>query len=93
MEHHRHSGSKTASIRIVQDDEAIRKSGRKVRDARRMAVRNSIQSSGVGIQGMRERISITGTMSIESDGSAPHARRIGEKVAGKNGPSRTLQRG
>jgi signal transduction histidine kinase len=69
---HRHSGSKTASIRIVQDDEAL---VLEVRDegggmpAERLSEIQS-RGSGVGIRGMRERVlQLSGTMSIESDGS------------------------
>jgi signal transduction histidine kinase len=68
---HRHSGTKTANIRIVQDDETL---VLEVRDeGRGMPERLSeIQSrgSGVGIRGMRERVlQLSGTMSIESDSS------------------------
>jgi signal transduction histidine kinase len=69
---HRHSGSKTASIRIVQDDETL---VLEVRDegggmpAERLSEIQS-RGSGVGIRGMRERVlQLSGTMSIESDGS------------------------
>jgi signal transduction histidine kinase len=69
---HRHSGSKTASIRIVQDDETL---VLEVQDegggmpAERLSEIQS-RGSGVGIRGMRERVlQLSGTMSIESDGS------------------------
>jgi signal transduction histidine kinase len=69
---HRHSGSKTASIRIVREDGGIvldvRDEGRGM-PAERLAEIQS-RGSGVGIRGMRERIlQLSGTMSIESDGS------------------------
>jgi signal transduction histidine kinase len=69
---HRHSGSKTASIRIVQDDEAlvleVRDEGRGMPAERLPEIQS--RGSGVGIRGMRERVlQFSGTMSIESDGS------------------------
>ncbi|MGB6675970.1 MAG: ATP-binding protein, partial [Terriglobales bacterium] len=61
-----------ASIRIVQDDGAlvleVRDEGRGM-PAERLSEIQSI-GSGVGIRGMRERVlQLSGTMSIESDGS------------------------
>jgi signal transduction histidine kinase len=69
---HRHSGSKTASIRIVCDDGAlvleIQDKGRGM-PAERLSETQS-RGSGVGIRGMRERaLKLSGKMSIESDGS------------------------
>jgi signal transduction histidine kinase len=69
---HRHSGSETASIRIVQDDEAIALEVRDKGEGMPVERLSEIQSrgSGVGIRGMRERVlQLSGTMSIESDGS------------------------
>jgi signal transduction histidine kinase len=69
---HRHSGSKTASIRIVQDDEAIALEVRDKGEGMPVERLSEIQSrgSGVGIRGMRERVlQLSGTISIESDGS------------------------
>jgi signal transduction histidine kinase len=68
---HRHSGSKTASIRIVRDDGAlvleVRDEGRGMTAERLSEIQS--RGSGVGIRGMRERIlQLSGTMSIESDG-------------------------
>jgi PAS domain S-box-containing protein len=69
---HRHSGSKTASIRIDRESNQItldiRDQGKGM-SSERMA---EIQSgrSGVGISGMRERLrQFEGTMNIESDSS------------------------
>ncbi len=67
---HRHSGSRTASIRVVQDEEAlvleVRDEGKGM-PAERLAEIQS-RGSGVGIRGMRERVlQLSGTMSIESD--------------------------
>ena len=70
---HRHSGSKTASIRIVRDGDGelileVRDEGNGM-SAERLA---EIQStgSGVGIRGMRERVlQFSGRMTIESNGS------------------------
>ena len=74
---HRHSGSKTAGIRIVRDDEAL---VLEVRDegggmpAERLSEIQS-RGSGVGIRGMRERVlQLSGTMSIESDRSGTQIR-------------------
>jgi len=69
---HRHSGSKTASIRIVRDDAAlvleVRDEGRGMPAERLSEIQS--RGSGVGIRGMRERtLQLSGTMSIESDGS------------------------
>jgi signal transduction histidine kinase len=69
---HRHSGSKTASIRIIRDDAAlvleIRDEGRGMPPERLAEIQS--RGSGVGIRGMRERtLQLSGTMSIESDGS------------------------
>jgi signal transduction histidine kinase len=69
---HRHSGSKTASIRIVQDDEAlvleVQDEGRGMSAERLSEIQ--LRGSGVGIRGMRERVlQLSGTMSIESDSS------------------------
>jgi len=69
---HRHSGSKTASIRIVRDDGAlvleVRDEGRGMPEERLSEIQS--RGSGVGIRGMRERtLQLSGTMTIESDGS------------------------
>jgi signal transduction histidine kinase len=69
---HRHSGSKTATIRIVRDDGAlvleVRDEGRGMPAERLSEIQST--GSGVGIRGMRERVlQFAGRMSIESDGS------------------------
>jgi signal transduction histidine kinase/PAS domain-containing protein len=69
---HRHSGSKTANIRIVHEDGAlvleVRDEGRGMPAERLSEIQS--RRSGVGIRGMRERtLQLSGTMSIESDGS------------------------
>jgi signal transduction histidine kinase len=69
---HRHSASKTASIRIVRDDEAllleVRDEGKGMPPERLSEIQS--RGSGVGIRGMRERtLQLSGTMSIESNGS------------------------
>jgi two-component system, NarL family, sensor kinase len=69
---HRHSGSKTASIRIVREDGEIaldvRDEGRGIRAERLSEIQS--RGSGVGMRGMRERIlQLSGTMRIQSDGS------------------------
>ncbi len=69
---HRHSGSKTASIRIVRDDGAlvleVQDEGKGMPAERLSEIQT--RGSGVGIRGMRERVlQLSGKMSIESDGS------------------------
>jgi len=69
---HRHSGSKTATIRIVRDDGAlvleVRDEGRGMPAERLSEIQST--GSGVGIRGMRERVlQFSGRMSIESDSS------------------------
>src|SRR5271166_1808374 len=69
---HRHSGSKTATIRIVRDDGAlvldVRDEGRGMLPERLSEIQST--GSGVGIRGMRERVlQFSGRMSIDSDGS------------------------
>jgi signal transduction histidine kinase len=69
---HRHSGSKTASIRVVRDEEAliltVRDEGGGMPPERLSEIQS--RGSGVGIRGMRERVlQLSGTMSIESDSS------------------------
>ena len=69
---HRHSGSKTASIRLVRDDGAlvleVRDEGKGMPAERLSEIQS--RGAGVGIRGMRERVlQLSGTMRIESDGS------------------------
>jgi signal transduction histidine kinase len=69
---HRHSGSKTASIKLARDSDAIvvevRDSGRGI-SAQKLAELQS-GGSGVGIRGMRERVrQLGGELNIDSDGS------------------------
>jgi signal transduction histidine kinase len=77
---HRHSGSKTASIRIVRDRDGelileIRDEGRGISPKRLSEVQTS--GSVVGIRGMRERIlQFSGRMSIESDSSGTRIRVV-----------------
>ncbi len=76
---HRHSGSKTAGIRIFRDDGAlvleVRDEGRGMRAERMSEIQSS--GSGVGIRGMRERaLQLSGTMSIESDASGTRIRVV-----------------
>jgi signal transduction histidine kinase len=64
---HRHSGSKTASIRIVREDGAleleVQDEGRGIPPERLPEIQ--LRGSGVGIRGMRERtLQLSGTMSI-----------------------------
>ncbi len=69
---HRHSGSKTAKIRMVREGDLltlnVQDQGKGMSPARLAEVHS--QGSGVGIRGMRERLrQFRGTLSIESDGS------------------------
>jgi signal transduction histidine kinase len=97
---HRHSGSKTASIRIVRDDEAlvleVRDEGRGMTAERLSEIQS--RGSGVGIRGMRERtLQLSGTMSIESDGSGtriyvsiPTPKTASRERMGSNEPLQTV---
>ena len=69
---HRHSESKTASIRIARESNQIsldiRDQGKGMPPARLAEIQSG--RSGVGIGGMRERLrQFEGTMNIESDSS------------------------
>lgn len=69
---HRHSESKTASIRIVRESNQIsleiKDQGKGMSPARLAEIQSG--RSGVGISGMRERLrQFEGTMDIESDGA------------------------
>ena len=69
---HRHSGSETATIRILRNPDAISveigDSGRGI-SAERLAEIQA-QRSGVGITGMRERVRhLKGTLDIQSNGN------------------------
>jgi two-component system, NarL family, sensor kinase len=96
---HRHSGSKTAGIRVVQDDEALLLEVRDEGGGMPAERLSEIQSrgSGVGIRGMRERVlQLSGTMSIESDGSGtrihvviPTPKTALREKAGSNEPLQT----
>ena len=76
---HRHSGSKTASIRVVSDEGAlvleVRDEGRGMPAERLSEIQS--KGSGVGIRGMRERVlQFSGTMSIESGDSGTRIRVV-----------------
>jgi PAS domain S-box-containing protein len=69
---HRHSGSKTALIRIERDENAVQvkveDNGRGMSPERLAAIQS--QGTGVGIRGMRERVRhFHGDLVIESDGT------------------------
>jgi len=67
---HRHSGSKTASIRVTREDDRV---SLEVQDRGRGIPRERLteiqtQGAGVGVQGMRERVrQFHGEMNIDSD--------------------------
>ncbi|HEX3354322.1 MAG TPA: response regulator [Terriglobales bacterium] len=70
---HRHSGSKTAFIRVLRDAGAVvvdvRDEGKGISPEKLAEIQTS-QGSGVGISGMRERIrQHNGTLNIQSDGA------------------------
>jgi PAS domain S-box-containing protein len=72
---HRHSESKTASIRIARESNLItldiRDQGKGMSGARLAEIHTGL--SGLGIRGMRERLNqFEGTLKIESDGSGTH---------------------
>lgn len=69
---HRHSGSPTAGIRIVQDEACLRveieDAGRGFPVEKESVFRSSAQS-GVGLRGMRERLrQLGGTLQVQSNG-------------------------
>jgi signal transduction histidine kinase len=69
---HRHSGSKTASIRLARNSDLIlvevQDSGRGISAQKLVELQSG--GSGVGIGGMRERVrQLGGEMNIDSDGS------------------------
>src|SRR5258708_39657231 len=69
---HRHSESKTASIRIARESNLItldiRDQGKGMSGARLVEIHSGV--SGLGVRGTRERLSqFERTLNIESDGS------------------------
>jgi PAS domain S-box-containing protein len=76
---HRHSGSKTALIRIEREENTARvmveDHGRGMSPERLVEIQS--QGTGVGIRGMRERVRhFRGDLVIESDGSGTRVRAI-----------------
>jgi signal transduction histidine kinase len=77
---HRHSGSKTAYIRIGRQDDTLRveiqDEGKGISPGRMAEIQS--RGSGVGIRGMRERLNqIHGTMTIQS---SPSGTRISATI-------------
>src|SRR5579872_3458893 len=69
---HRHSGSKTAIIRLARHEDTVslevRDEGKGISPERLAEIQSG--GSGVGIRGMRERVAqFSGTMNVESDSS------------------------
>jgi PAS domain S-box-containing protein len=99
---HRHSESKTASIRISRESKQItldiRDQGKGMSGARLAEIQSGL--SGVGIRGMRERLSqFEGTLNIESDSSGtrvfatiPTPKVASPKDASKVEPLKTAAR-
>jgi len=95
---HRHSGSKTAALRLARDEKMVtlevQDQGKGISPERLSEIQAG--GSGVGIRGMRERIAqFSGTMTLESDGSGTRiyvAIPIPKSVAAdENGFSESLQ--
>ena len=95
---HRHSGSKTAALRLARDEKMVtlevQDQGKGISPERLSEIQSG--GSGVGIRGMRERIAqFSGTMTLESDGSGTRiyvAIPIPKSVAAdENGFSESLQ--
>jgi two-component system, NarL family, sensor kinase len=97
---HRHSGSKTASIRVVRDNDGelileVRDEGRGMSVERLSEIQSS--GSGVGIRGMRERVlQFSGRISIESDTSGtrihvviPTTKAVSRERTGSDEPVQT----
>lgn len=96
---HRHSGSKTALIRLARDSDGI---GVEVKDSGKgMSTQKLVElqsgGSGVGIRGMRERVrQLGGEMNIDSDSSGtrvsltiPTAKTTSQQQPGTIQPLRT----
>jgi signal transduction histidine kinase len=70
---HRHSESKTAFIRVLRSPESVtvevKDDGRGIAPDRLAEIQKGAQGSGVGINGMRERVlQQNGTMAVQSNG-------------------------
>jgi signal transduction histidine kinase len=92
---HRHSGSKTALIRLEREETTVRvkveDQGRGMSPERLAAIQS--QGSGVGIRGMRERVRhFGGDLVIESNGSGTKVyATLPMKTAQSTHQSNTLQ--
>jgi signal transduction histidine kinase len=97
---HRHSGSKTASIRIIREEGdlilEVTDEGRGMPAERLLEIQST--GSGVGIRGMRERVlQFGGRMSIESDSSGtqvhvviPTTKTLPRERTGSDEPMQTV---
>jgi signal transduction histidine kinase len=77
---HRHSGSKTARVHLIQRDGYIHcevsDEGKGISPEKQAAL-NSSGSAGVGLRGMRERVSqLQGTLQIRSNGEGANVEAI-----------------
>jgi signal transduction histidine kinase len=77
---HRHAGSQSAGIRIIQDDACLRV---EIEDAgkgippEKQSTFGSLAHTGVGLRGMRERLRQSGgTLQIQSDGNGTRVTAI-----------------
>lgn len=97
---HRHSGSKTAAIRLTRESDTVvlevRDKGKGISSERLAEIQSG--GSGVGIRGMRERVAqFSGTMRIDSNGSGtgvyvaiPIAKTALRDEAGTDEPLQTV---
>ena len=80
---HRHSGSKTAAVRIGADPQ---QAWLEVQDHGKGAGPEGALRPGMGITGMRERVKdLAGTLQIDSDGNGTRVRAVLPLSGGRSG--------
>jgi signal transduction histidine kinase len=80
---HRHSGSKTAAVRIGAD---LQQAWLEVQDHGKGAGPEGVLRPGMGITGMRERVKdLAGTLQIDSDGNGTRVRAVLPLSGGHSG--------
>jgi signal transduction histidine kinase len=87
---HRHAGSPTASVRIVQDEACLRveieDAGKGMPFEKESAISSSAQG-GVGLRGMRERLrQFGGTLQVQSNGHGTRVTAVLPVVGSKSAP-------